>query len=61
MPGHFGPAERSRALPPETWELLEDGPASIEINPMTGDAGASLVPGYFAVLKPRKQSLQPPA
>jgi SAM-dependent methyltransferase len=61
MPGHFGPAERSRALPPETWELLEDGPTTIEINPMTGDAGASLVPGYFAVLKPRNQSLQPPA
>jgi hypothetical protein len=41
--------------------LLEDGPTTIEINPMTGDAGASLVPGYFAVLKPRNQSLQPPA
>jgi hypothetical protein len=53
MPGHFGPAERSRALPPEVWELLEDGPATIETNPVTGNADASRVPGYFAVLKPR--------
>jgi SAM-dependent methyltransferase len=53
MPGHFGPAERSRAMPPEAWELLEDGPATIETNPMTGDAAASRVPGYFAVLRPR--------
>ncbi|MCU1516062.1 MAG: Methyltransferase type 12 [Pseudarthrobacter sp.] len=54
MPGHFGPAERSRAMPPDAWELLEDGPAVIETNPMTGDASASLVPGYFAVLRPRQ-------
>ena len=53
MPGHFGPAQRSRVLPPDAWELLEDGPTTIETNPMTGDAAASLVPGYFAVLKPR--------
>ncbi|HJV99481.1 MAG TPA: class I SAM-dependent methyltransferase [Arthrobacter sp.] len=59
MPGHFGPAERSRALPPDTWELLEDGPATIETNPMTGDAAASLVPGYFAVLRPRGQAAKP--
>ncbi|WP_197497144.1 class I SAM-dependent methyltransferase [Arthrobacter sp. B6] len=52
MPGHFGPAERSKAFPPETWELLEDGPATIETNPMTGESSASRIPGYFAVLKP---------
>ncbi|MBT2534075.1 class I SAM-dependent methyltransferase [Arthrobacter sp. ISL-48] len=53
MPGHFGPLELSRVMPPEAWELLEDGPATIETNPMTGVAGASLIPGYFAVLRAR--------
>jgi SAM-dependent methyltransferase len=53
MPGHFGPAECRRVLPPEAWELVEEGPTTIETNPMTGDAAASRVPGYFAVLKPR--------
>lgn len=54
MPGRFGPDERSRAFPPESWELLEDGPVAIETNPMTGVAGQSRVPGYVAVLRPRK-------
>ncbi|TLM88324.1 class I SAM-dependent methyltransferase [Pseudarthrobacter sp. NamE5] len=53
MPGHFGPEERSRALPPETWELLVDGEVAIETNPLTGVDGQSRVPGYFAVLRPR--------
>lgn len=53
MPGHFGPEERSRAFPPEAWELLEDGEVAIEINPLTGVAGQSQVPGYYAVLRPR--------
>jgi SAM-dependent methyltransferase len=53
MPGHFGPEERSRALPPEKWELLEDGEVAIETHPMTGVGGKSRVPGYFAVLRPR--------
>jgi hypothetical protein len=53
MPGHFGPAERGRAMPPEVWELLEDGPVTIETNPMTAVPGASMIPGYFAVLRAR--------
>ncbi|VXB86209.1 Methyltransferase domain protein [Arthrobacter sp. 9AX] len=53
MPGHFGPAERSAVLPEETWELLEDGAVAIETNPMTDVAEQSLVPGYYAVLRPR--------
>lgn len=53
MPGHFGPEERSRVLPPESWELLEDGEVAIETHPMTGIGGKSRVPGYFAVLRPR--------
>lgn len=53
MPGHFGPDERSRAFPPEAWELLADGEVAIETNPTTGVDGQSRVPGYFAVLRPR--------
>ncbi|HEU4667434.1 MAG TPA: class I SAM-dependent methyltransferase [Arthrobacter sp.] len=53
MPGHFGPEERSRALPPEMWELLEDGEVAIETHPLTGLGGKGRVPGYFAVLRPR--------
>jgi SAM-dependent methyltransferase len=54
MPGHFGPEERSRALPPTAWKLLEDGPVIIETNPATGVEGQGRVPGYFAVLRPRR-------
>jgi SAM-dependent methyltransferase len=54
MPGHFGPSECGRVMPPEAWELLEDGPVIIETNPMTGVAGASLIPGYFAALRARR-------
>lgn len=54
MPGHFGPEERSRVLPPAVWELLEDGPAVIETHPLTGQAGRNQVPGYYAVVRPLK-------
>jgi SAM-dependent methyltransferase len=54
MPGHFGPAERAKAMPPQAWELVEDGPATIEANPMTSAAGASMIPGYYAVLRARR-------
>lgn len=53
MPGHFGPEERSRVLPPDAWELLVDGEVAIETNPLTGVGGHSRVPGYFAVLRRR--------
>lgn len=54
MPGRFGREERSRAFPPDVWELLADGGVAIETNPVTGVEGQSRVPGYFAVLRPRK-------
>jgi SAM-dependent methyltransferase len=53
MPGHFGPAERARVLPGENWELLEDGAVAIQTNPMTDVAEQSLIPGYYAVARPR--------
>ncbi|TDT81802.1 methyltransferase family protein [Arthrobacter sp. AG258] len=54
MPGHFGPEERERAFPPSDWELLEDGHAAIETNPVTGVPGQDRVPGYYAVVRPRR-------
>jgi SAM-dependent methyltransferase len=53
MPGHFGPEERALAFPAGAWELLEDGDVAIETHPLTGVAGQSQVPGYFAVLRPQ--------
>jgi len=53
MPGHFGPAERERALPGRTWELLEDGAVAIQTNRMTDVAAQSRIPGYYAVARPR--------
>lgn len=54
MPGHFGPDERKKAMPPSKWELLEDGQVTIETNPMTDLAAASRVPGYYAVARARQ-------
>ncbi|WP_306632422.1 class I SAM-dependent methyltransferase [Arthrobacter sp. B1I2] len=54
MPGHFGPEERERAFPASDWELLEDGHVAIETNPVTGVPGQDRVPGYFAVVRPRR-------
>lgn len=53
MPGRFGPAERAAVMPPETWELVEDGPTTIRTNSTSAAAGTSLVPGYYSVLRPR--------
>jgi SAM-dependent methyltransferase len=53
MPGHFGPRERKLAFPADRWELIEDGPTMIETVPLSDPARADLIPGYFAVLKPR--------
>jgi SAM-dependent methyltransferase len=54
MPGHFGPEERERAFPASDWELLEDGHVAIETNPVTGVPGQDRVPGYYAVVRPRR-------
>ena len=53
MPGHFGPKERSLAFPADRWELIEDGPTTIETVPLSSPTRADLIPGYFAVLKAR--------
>lgn len=53
MPGHFGPDQRRAVMPPGKWELVEDGTVAIETNPMTDEAAAGLVPGYYAVVRAR--------
>ncbi|KIS29239.1 methyltransferase type 12 [Arthrobacter sp. SPG23] len=53
MPGRFGPRERSLAFPASRWELVEEGPATIETMPLSNPARADLIPGYFAVLQAR--------
>jgi SAM-dependent methyltransferase len=51
MPGRFGPEELARVMPTDHWSVVEDGPATIETNPLMDADGDSRVPGYFAVLK----------
>ncbi|WP_309814216.1 class I SAM-dependent methyltransferase [Pseudarthrobacter sulfonivorans] len=51
MPGRFGPKELARVMPPDRWTLVEDGPTTIETNPLMDAYGDSRIPGYFAVLR----------
>ena len=51
MPGRFGPEELALVMPTDRWTLVEDGPATIETNPLMDADGDSRIPGYFAVLK----------
>jgi SAM-dependent methyltransferase len=55
MPGRFGPTERSVTFPAGLWDLIEDGPVTIETMPLSNPARAELIPGYFAVLRARTQ------
>ncbi|MBT2597025.1 class I SAM-dependent methyltransferase [Arthrobacter sp. ISL-72] len=56
MPGRFGPKERTLAFPATRWELIEDGPTTLETVPLSHPTRADLIPGYFAVLKARDQA-----
>lgn len=60
MPGRFGPRERGLAFPESRWELIEDGPATIETMPLSNPTRADLIPGYFAVLRARNLEPLPP-
>ncbi len=51
MPGRFGPEELARVMPTDRWTLVEDGPVTIETNPLMDADGDSRIPGYFAVLR----------
>ncbi|XAS69746.1 class I SAM-dependent methyltransferase [Micrococcaceae bacterium Sec5.7] len=51
MPGRFGAAQREKAFPASHWDVIEDGPTTIETVPMKSATQAELIPGYFAVLR----------
>lgn len=52
MPGRFGAVQRLRAFPESRWDLVEDGPAVIEIRPLKSSEPEQ-IPGYFSVLQAR--------
>lgn len=53
MPGRFGAEQRRKAFPDAQWELLADGPATIETRPLKSATETERIPGYFAVLRAR--------
>ncbi|MFE4543880.1 methyltransferase domain-containing protein [Arthrobacter sp. NPDC056727] len=53
MPGRFGAEQRRRAFPEASWDVVEDGPVTIETRPLTSADRPEQIPGYFAVLQAR--------
>jgi hypothetical protein len=53
MPGRFGAQQRRRAFPEERWDVVEDGPVTIETRPLISTDRPEQIPGYFAVLQAR--------
>lgn len=49
-PGRFGARERHALFPDADWQLIEDGPISIEVVPMRSENARQSVPGYFALM-----------
>ena len=52
-PRHFGAAERAACLPADAWKLEVDGVTEIYTIPLE-HGRHSLIPGYYAVLTPRR-------
>ncbi|MHA7240588.1 class I SAM-dependent methyltransferase [Arthrobacter sp. TMS1-12-1] len=52
VPGQFGAKECRAAFPEAAWQVLADGPVTIEAVPMGGD-GTTAIPGYFATMGAR--------
>jgi len=53
-PGHFGAEERESTFDKADWDLVADGPSVIEAIPMGDSAEPESIPGYYAVLAPRR-------
>jgi len=53
-PGHFGAEETAATFPATDWELLADGVSVIETIPLRGPTRPETIPGYYAVLAPRR-------
>lgn len=52
-PSHFGEPERRAAFPASAWDVVTDGPTTIEAVPMHPSGLTERIPGYVAVLAPR--------
>lgn len=57
-PGRFGARERQAVFPDADWQLIDDGPLSIEVVPMTSGDVPQRVPGYFALLAGTQESAE---
>jgi len=53
MPGRFGTVQRRRAFPEASWDVVEDGPVTLETRPLKYPDRPEQIPGYFAVLQAR--------
>ncbi|MFC7847594.1 methyltransferase domain-containing protein [Arthrobacter sp. NPDC057388] len=53
VPGRFGAQQRRRAFSEASWDVVEDGPVTIETRPLTSPDRPEQIPGYFAVLQAR--------
>jgi SAM-dependent methyltransferase len=53
-PGHFGAEETAASFAAVDWELLVDGPSVIETIPLRGPTEPETIPGYFAIMAPRR-------
>jgi SAM-dependent methyltransferase len=53
-PGQFGSAERANCFPDDQWQLIVDGPTEIKTVPMRSTTQPENIPGYVAVLVPRR-------
>jgi hypothetical protein len=53
MPGRFGTVQRRRAFPEASWDVVEDGPVTLETRPLKSADRPEQIPGYFAVLQAR--------
>lgn len=53
-PGHFGAPESAETFPAAQWEVVVDGPSVIETIPLRGPTEPETIPGYFAVMAPRR-------
>lgn len=52
-PSRFGAPERRAAFPASGWEVVAEGPTTIEAVPMHAGDATERIPGYVAVLAPR--------
>ncbi len=53
MPGQFGPTECRSTFNPDAWQILDEGPTTIETVPLLNKNQPESIPGYFSILSTR--------